>query len=62
VHARGDGFGVGVAIETEEGAEGEVLHDGELGKDFGVVHFDHALSVKSTSCILLPSDRLDAEN
>lgn len=34
---------VGVGVEAEEGAEAEVLDDGELGQDFGVVHFDHAL-------------------
>ena len=29
--------------EAEEGAEAEVLDDGEFGEDFGVVHFYHAL-------------------
>lgn len=37
------GHGVGVAVPAEEGAEAEVLDDGELGEDFGVVHFEHAL-------------------
>ncbi len=34
--------GVRVPVEAEEGAEAEVLHDGELGQNFCVVHFDHA--------------------
>ncbi len=34
--------GVRVWVEAEEGAEAEMLHDGELGQDFGVVHFQHA--------------------
>lgn len=34
--------GVGVPVEAEEGAEAEMLHDGELGQHFCVVHFDHA--------------------
>ena len=34
--------GVGVRIEAEEGAEAEMLYDGELGQYFCVVHFDHA--------------------
>ena len=32
-----------MAVPAEEGAEAEVLDDGELGEDFGVVHFEHAL-------------------
>lgn len=43
VHGSGWGGGVRVRVEAEEGAEAEVLHDGELGQDFGVVHFQHAL-------------------
>ena len=35
--------GVWVELPAEERAEGEVLHDGEFGEDFCVVHFDHAL-------------------
>lgn len=34
---------VWVFFPGEEGAEGEVLDDGEFGEDFCVVHFDHAL-------------------
>lgn len=34
---------LGVNVPGEERAEGEVLHDGELGKDLGVEHLDHAL-------------------
>ena len=40
---RGRDRGVRVRVEAEEGAEAEVLHDGELGQDLGVVHFEHAL-------------------
>ncbi len=40
LHGRG---GVGVLVPREERAEGEVLHDGELGEDLGVEHLDHAL-------------------
>ena len=35
--------GVRVAGPLEEGAEREVLDHGELGEDFCVVHFEHAL-------------------
>ena len=35
--------GVGVAVPAEKRAEAEVLDDGELGEDFGVVHLEHAL-------------------
>ena len=34
--------GVRVRVEAEEGAEAEMLHDGEFGQYFCVVHFDHA--------------------
>ncbi len=40
--------GVGIAIPAEEGAEAEVLDDGEFGEDFCVVHFDHSLEVFSS--------------
>lgn len=39
--------GVGVGVEGEEGAEGEVLDYRELGEDLCVVHFYHALFVVS---------------
>ena len=35
--------GVWVLLPAEEGAEAEMLDDGEFGEDFGVVHFKHAL-------------------
>lgn len=34
---------LGVTVPGEQRAEGEVLHDRELGKDLGVEHLDHAL-------------------
>ena len=34
--------GVGVRVKAEEGAEAEMLHDGEFRQYFCVVHFDHA--------------------
>lgn len=37
------GNGGWVLVPTEEGAEFEVLDDGELGEDFDVVHFEHSL-------------------
>ena len=43
MHCGLDFAGVGVWAEGEEGAEGEVLDDGEFGEDFCVVHFYHAL-------------------
>lgn len=43
MHGSGWGNGVRVRVEAEEGAEAEMLHDGELGQDLGVVHFQHAL-------------------
>jgi hypothetical protein len=38
--------GIGIAVPSEEGAKGEVLHYGELGQYFRVVHFDHTLNSK----------------
>lgn len=43
MHGSGRGSGVRVRVEAEEGAEAEMLHDGELRQDFSVVHFQHAL-------------------
>ena len=34
--------GCGIAVEAEERAEAEMLHDWELGQHFRVVHFQHA--------------------
>lgn len=41
-------------VEGEEGAEGEVLDDGELGEDFCVVHFYHALFLLASYPFTLP--------
>lgn len=57
MHCGLDFAGVGVWGEGEEGAEGEVLDDGEFGEDFCVVHFDHALILLLISfvCFLVAS-------
>ena len=36
--------GIWIMVEAEQRAEGEMLHDGEFGEDFCVVHFKHALN------------------
>ena len=43
MHAGLDFWSAGVRGPGEEGTEGEVLDDGKFGKDFHIVHFDHAL-------------------
>ena len=45
--------GVRVAVPGEEGAEAEVLDDGEFGEDFGVVHFEHALGAFGASAQMM---------
>lgn len=47
--------GVGITVPAEEGAKREVLHYGELGQYFRVVHFDHTL-------IDFPPSSLNARN
>lgn len=43
VHSGLNDFGLWVVVPGEEGAKGEMLDDGELGEDFDIVHFNHAL-------------------
>lgn len=33
----------GVMFPAKKGTEGEMLDDGEFGKDLSIIHFDHAL-------------------
>jgi hypothetical protein len=40
-------YGIRIAFPAKEGAEAEVLDDGEFGENFCVVHFDHALGKAS---------------
>ncbi len=37
-------------IPAEKRTEAEMLHDGELGEDFCIVHFDHAFVDFAPSC------------
>lgn len=63
--------GVGITVPAEEGAKREVLHYGELGQYFRVVHFDHTLDNKQlvisgkrnkTNLIDFPPSSLNAGN
>ena len=47
--------GVRISIPAEERAESEMLHDGEFGQDFCVVHFDHTLALVLVHVLLLMS-------